>query len=128
MKDLAKNCTFFLLALDESTDICDVAQLSIFIRGIDKNFNVFEELLSLESLHGKARGSDIFENVKICIENLQLGTWKFISVCTDGAPAMLGKNVGTVTLLETFIGHPLIKYCIIHQEVLCYATDFENRK
>ncbi len=51
MKDLAKNCTFFSLALDESTDICDVAQLSIFIRGIDKNFNGFEELLSVESLH-----------------------------------------------------------------------------
>ncbi len=112
-----------MLALDGSTDICDVAQLIIFIRGIDKNFNVFEELLSLESLHEKARGSDIFEKVKICIENFQLGTRKLISVCTDGAPAMIGKNVGTVTLLETFIGHPLIKYhCIIHQEALCGKT------
>ena len=31
LKDLVKSCTFFSLALDESTDICDVAQLSIFI-------------------------------------------------------------------------------------------------
>ncbi|KAG7155182.1 Zinc finger BED domain-containing protein 5-like 1 [Homarus americanus] len=31
LKDLAHSCTFFSLALDESTDICDVAQLSIFI-------------------------------------------------------------------------------------------------
>ncbi len=48
---LAHACTFFSLALDESTDICDVAQLSIFIRGMDDNFHVFEELASLESLH-----------------------------------------------------------------------------
>ena len=35
----------FSLALDESADISDVAQLSIFMRGIDDNFNVFEELI-----------------------------------------------------------------------------------
>ena len=31
LNDLVKTCTFFSLALDESTDMCDVAQLSIFI-------------------------------------------------------------------------------------------------
>ena len=63
LRDHVKNCTFFTLALDESTDICDVAKLSIFIRGIDDNFSVFEEL------HGKTRGSDIFDKVKSCLEN-----------------------------------------------------------
>ena len=53
MKDRAHTCSFFLLAFDESADICDVAQLSIFVRGIDDNFNVFEELIGFESLHGK---------------------------------------------------------------------------
>ena len=48
LKDLVKTCTFYSLALDESTDICHVAQLSIFIRGIDDNYSVFEELVSLE--------------------------------------------------------------------------------
>ncbi len=61
VKGLAHACTFFSLALDESTEISDVAQLSIFIRGIDDNFRIFEELAGLESLHGKSRGSDIFE-------------------------------------------------------------------
>ena len=35
-------CSFFSLALDESDDMCDVVQLSIFIRGSDDNFNIFE--------------------------------------------------------------------------------------
>ena len=56
VKDRVHACSFFSLALDESADICDVAQLSIFIRGIDDNFNVFEELIGFESLHGKTRG------------------------------------------------------------------------
>ena len=33
MEDLIKSCTFFSLALDESTDICGIAQLGIFIQG-----------------------------------------------------------------------------------------------
>lgn len=123
LKDLVHACTFFSLALDESADICDVAQLSIFIRGIDDNFSVFEELIGLESLHGKTRGSDIFDKVKSCLENLQLDSSKLIGVCTDGAPSMIGKAAGTTTLLENFLGRPLLKYhCIIHQESLCGKT------
>ena len=61
LEDLVKSCTFFSLALDESTGICGVAQLGIFIRRIDDHFNVFEEFLSLESMHGKTRGSDCYE-------------------------------------------------------------------
>ena len=38
------------MALDESTDIEDTAQLLVFIRGIDENFEITEELLSLEHL------------------------------------------------------------------------------
>lgn len=40
LEDLAHSCTFFSIALDKSTDISDVAQLNIFIRGIDDNINL----------------------------------------------------------------------------------------
>lgn len=42
---------YFALALDESIDIADTAQLSIFIRGISSDFELYEDLLALESLH-----------------------------------------------------------------------------
>ena len=120
VKDRAHACSFFSLAFDESADICDVAQLSIFERRIDDNFNVFEELIGFESLHGKTRGSDIFEKVKLCLESQQLHLNKLLGVCTDGAPSMIGKAAGAVALLERFLGRPLQKYhCIIHQESLC---------
>ena len=45
---------------------------------------------------------------------------KLTSVCTDGAPAMTGCNVGFCAQLEQFLGRTLLKYhCIIHQESLC---------
>jgi hypothetical protein len=37
------------LALDESTDTLDTAQLLIFVRGIDAEFEITEELAGLQS-------------------------------------------------------------------------------
>ena len=120
MKDRVHAYSFFSLALDKSADICDVAQLSIFVRGIDDNFNIFEELIGFESLHGKTRGSDVFEKVKSCLENQQLDLSKLLSVCTHRALSMIDKVAGAVVLLKSFLDHPLLKYqCIIHQESLC---------
>ena len=45
---------------------------------------------------------------------------KRLKVCTSGAPSMIGKAVGAVALLESFLVVPLLKYhCIVHQDSLC---------
>ena len=58
---------------------------------MDDYFSVFEELLNLESLHEKTKGSDIFDKVKSCQKKLQTDSSKLLSVCTDGAPSMIGQ-------------------------------------
>ncbi|KAE9527235.1 hypothetical protein AGLY_012933 [Aphis glycines] len=111
-------------ALDESTDVSDTAQLLIFIRGIDTDYNITEELASLESISGTTKGSDIFEKVNCCIENLGLTWEKLCSITTDGAPNMVGRNtglVGRIAELTTskMIVTPIFLHCIIHQKSLC---------
>lgn len=119
------NSKYFSLALDESCDITDNPQLSIFIRSVNSKFEVTEELLGLEVLETSTKGTDIFNKLKCCVETLLLKSddliWsKLESVCTDGAPCMIGKNIGCVTLLEEFLNRNLNKYhCIIHLEALC---------
>ncbi|KAL4104099.1 hypothetical protein QTP88_019412 [Uroleucon formosanum] len=119
----SKTFKFFSLALDESTDVSDTAQLLIFIRGIDTDYNITEELASLESISGTTKGADIFEKVN-CIENLGLTWEKLCSITTDGAPNMVGRNtglVGKIAELTTskMIGTPIFLHCIIHQQSLC---------
>jgi len=67
LSDKVKSFNWFSLALDESTDIDDTAQLLIFVRGISDNFQITEELLSMESMKDTTTGDDLLDSVKNAI-------------------------------------------------------------
>ena len=123
----------FSIALDEGTDICDTAQLLIFIRGIDKHFCITEELLSMESLKGTT-GQDTFDSVMHSLKKSQLCLDKLVSIATDGVPSLTGKHSGLVRGINDkiqvdypFIHKVLSFHCIIHQESLCKSNlDFKH--
>lgn len=58
-----KSFKWFSLALLESTDISDTAQLAIFRRGVTEDLNVTEEFLDLIPLKDCTHGIDISEAV-----------------------------------------------------------------
>lgn len=118
ISNIVSESSYFSLALDESTDLTDTAQLLIFIRTIDNNFMINEELLALESLHGNTKGQDIFDALMKALNSCE-GTKKLSAIVTDGAKAMVGSQVGLVGLLrKAGISCPSF-HCIIHQEALC---------
>ncbi|KAI6648306.1 General transcription factor II-I repeat domain-containing protein 2-like [Oopsacas minuta] len=80
------NCfSFCSLALDGSKDICYVGQLAIWIRGVDENFNITEELLSLSSMQGRTRGIDIFEEFLKTVSENNIPALRLSDISTDGA-------------------------------------------
>jgi hypothetical protein len=87
------------LALDESCDISDKSQLAIFVRGIDSNFNITEELGSLIPMKGTTTGKDLYNELKSMLENLSIPLDKIVGISTDGAPAMASMNVGVAGTL-----------------------------
>ncbi|KAK2847511.1 hypothetical protein Q5P01_010510 [Channa striata] len=113
----------FPLACDESTDASDTAQLLIFLRGVDDNMNVTEELLDLQSLKGQTRGKDCFVSVCEAVDDLKLPWSKVSGIITDGAPAMAGERSGLSTLICNKVseegGNAIKPHCIIHQQALC---------
>jgi hypothetical protein len=72
LKEKVARLEAFSVALDDSTDASDTAQLAIFIRGIDADFNITEELLALQPLKGTTTGEDIFETVNTVFERFGL--------------------------------------------------------
>ncbi|XP_068107468.1 general transcription factor II-I repeat domain-containing protein 2-like [Hyperolius riggenbachi] len=114
---------FFSIACDESTDLSDTAQLLIFLRGVDDEINVTEELLDLQSLKDQTRGKDLFVAVSSAIDDMKLPWNKVSGIITDGAPAMAGERSGLSTLICNKVieegGKAIKLHCIIHQQVLC---------
>ncbi|ENN82943.1 hypothetical protein YQE_00692, partial [Dendroctonus ponderosae] len=102
----------FSIALDESTDFSDTVQLAIFIRGVDKEFTVTEELLALQPLKGTTTGEDIFIEVQKVFTSFGLPWSKLIEVCTDGAPSMVRLRKGLIGILNE-------KATEINQQNLC---------
>ena len=87
---------------------------------MDQELNVKEELLGFDAMEGRTRGIDILNALKKCAEKMNFQRDKLTSVCTDGAPAMTGCNVGFCAQLKQFLGRTLLKHhCIIDQESLC---------
>lgn len=72
LQTTAETFSFFALALDESTDISDTAQLLIFVRGIDQEFTITEKLVSLQSMKERISADELFEEVVQCLKMLNL--------------------------------------------------------
>jgi len=70
LADLTKT-QFFSLAIDESTDISNVAQMTVFIRYVLIN-NYKEELLTLLPLHDCTTGQILFERFQEFMNNNDL--------------------------------------------------------
>lgn len=99
---LQKKNIYYSIALDESTDTTDSAQVLYFIRVITEDFICYEELLALGTLANRTRGIDIFNNFQDKCRELGLNLVNLVSVCTDGAPSMTGKHEGFIAQIKKY--------------------------
>lgn len=86
------------LAIDESTDVTDNAQLLVYVRFFhnDKK-EMCEDLLGVTPLETHTRGEDIYAAIKVMMRKRGIDMKQVVSVTTDGAPSMVGKGKGGCT-------------------------------
>ena len=76
-------------------------------------------MLFCEPLEGHTTGNDIFIKVDTFFKGVGFSWDKCIGVCTDGAAAMTGKNIGCQSKVKSATNTSIIfTHCMIHREAL----------
>ena len=91
---LKKSFVMFSVALDESTDI---AQLAIFIRGVDETSSVTKEFLGLVPMMDTTTANGIFNSLLGVLNRVGIDWSRAVRIATNSAPSMIGKKAGVAT-------------------------------
>ena len=85
LKSKINKMEMYSIAIDESTDNKDTAQVAIFLRGVDNELYISEELLDLVPLKDRTTGNELFEAVLKTADKFGL-EWKknkFSFICVQ---------------------------------------------
>jgi len=122
LKNKVKSFVMFSVALDESTDTADIAQLAIFIRGIDETLSVTEEFLGLVPMMDTTTANDIFNSLLGVLNRVGLDWPRAVSIATNSTPSMIGNKAGVATKFRE-------KYRLYVEDVNCeHFTVFRARR
>ena len=91
--DTNKQCKYFSICIDESTDITSSVRLAIFSR-FCKGDKICEEMVAFLTLLERTTGAEICTAAVSEFSSRQIDISKVVSVTTDGAPSMTGEKVG----------------------------------
>lgn len=111
----------FSIQLDESTDISNVSHLMVFVRWAS-NKNIEEAILFCSPLQTTTRAADILLKVDDYFKKCELKWENLCSVCTDGAPAMIGARSGFVKRVKELSPNASSLHCMIHRQALASRT------
>ena len=70
----------------------------------------------------RARAKDVSDLVNAFLRENSIAWNKVGSVCTDGAPAMIGHRSGSITLMKQVVPHIVSNPCAIHKCALACKT------
>ncbi|XP_042228588.1 protein ZBED8-like [Homarus americanus] len=110
------------MQLDETTDVSQCSQLLVFVCYMHADA-IKEEFLFCEPLLESTKAIDILEMVNSFFAK-QNFDWKknLGTLCTNGAPAMLGTTSGFAALVKKEAPQVIVTHCFLHRHVLASKT------
>jgi hypothetical protein len=84
LKEKFKDFVAYSIAIDESTDVTDIVQLAVFIRGVNEDFHLVVELSELVPMKGKTGADEFFSELVIILSKYELPWEKWSGLLVTG--------------------------------------------
>jgi hypothetical protein len=110
-------CPTFSMQLDESTDLVNLAELMVYVR-FEHQEVIEEHMLFCKPLLTTTTGEDIFQAINSYFCEKLIEWRKCSTICTDGAPALTGKNIGFVAKVKKVAPNVEWTHCFLHRQAL----------
>uniref|UniRef100_A0A8C5ET12 HAT C-terminal dimerisation domain-containing protein n=1 Tax=Gouania willdenowi TaxID=441366 RepID=A0A8C5ET12_GOUWI len=127
LMDKLRKAEVMSLAVDESTDNSDVAQLCLYVQFYD-GACFHEDLLGLIPLEGQTTGEILFAKISAFFEENNLDLARINMLVTDGAPSMVGRDQGLAARMAAVAPQMRSLHCLIHQSLLCAKLSGELKE
>jgi hypothetical protein len=108
----------YALQLDESTDVANLAILFVFVRYINEDTGMVEELLFCRPLKERTTGEDILNVTNACFAENEMDWSVCVGIYTDGTASMTGKHAGFVARTKEVATNVSWTLCCIHRQAL----------
>ncbi|XP_063312646.1 zinc finger BED domain-containing protein 5-like [Pelobates fuscus] len=106
----------FSIQLDESVIADNNALLMTYVRYLDENNTLQEEMLFTVNLITDTKGLSIFNAVKSYFAKNNIPLNNIVACATDGAPSMVGRYRGFVAYLKEEVPNVLCIHCVVHRQ------------
>lgn len=83
---------------------------------------IIEQCPSRFALSTTSTRVDIYDSISSILEQNGLSWKSYLVVCTDGTPAMTGRNKGFLIKIKKYFPNVSSTHCFIHREVLMVKT------
>ena len=109
------------LQFDETTDIKSISLLVAYVRFVKGNA-IVDKFSFCQQMKKKTRAKDVFDLANAFLRENSIAWNKVGSVCTDGAPSVIGHQSGFIALMKQIAPHIVSKCCAIHKYALACKT------
>uniref|UniRef100_A0ABM5G983 Zinc finger MYM-type protein 6-like n=1 Tax=Pogona vitticeps TaxID=103695 RepID=A0ABM5G983_9SAUR len=110
--------TEFVMQIDESTIRENEALLLAYVRFINGNEEIVEELLFVQNLATDTKGSSIFKKVEDFFNEKNIPLTNVMACATDGAASMVGRYRGFQAHLKLVVPGVMTVHCVVHRQHL----------
>ena len=104
---------FLAIMLDETTDASNKEQLTVVMRWIDENFDVFEEFLGMYNLQS-TNAESIVRAITDALIRFQIPVAKIRGQCYDGCSTMAGARGGVAAKIQQIEPRAVFTHCYGH--------------